>query len=629
MWDIAFVLGSKLEQETSKRLSKYLIYDEITIVDAGKIAIDLVKKGVKSIVTTGGTIDEIRKHVDIPIVSANHTYFDLLETLFRLEKVRGIKKKRVALLLHVSNDACIERIGPFISNQVRIFKYKNQNDIGSIVETILAIDAYDIIVGGPTTISYAQRYGMDSMQLLLGEESIFMALGKARLIIDAMRKERRQSQLVQAVIDLSSDGIMAVDTSGHVLICNPLAARIFHRETEQIIDKNVEQVTMDLSWEEVYQRGMVHHDIVREYHGKKFFVTRRPIIDHGKIIGAVGSLQAVARIEKLEHKFRNYQTMGLTAKYHFCDIIGGSDVIKKTIEQAKAYAGTNSTILIEGETGTGKEMFAQSIHNHSNRKNGPFVAINCAALPETLLESELMGYEEGAFTGARRGGKAGLFELAHQGTIFLDEVNQIPVAIQARVLRVIQEKVVMRLGGNRVIPVDVHIIAATNEHLLEAIAADKFRDDLYYRLNVLNLKLPPLRQRVTDVELLLGYFLDKYTGNSNQPAAMVSETLSELRRYHWPGNIRELANFVERYVVLNAKHQGNERETIRSFIAGNQLAVQAEIPEKHLCIAVDTLKNMERKIAAAIVQRCNGSKQEAALVLGISRTTLWSKLKST
>lgn len=627
MWDIAFVLGSKLEQETSRRLSKYLIYDEVTIDDAGKIAVDLVKKGVKSIVTTGGTIDEIKKRVSIPIVSANHTYFDLLETLFRLENVLGFKKKRVALLLHISNDACIRRIGPFICNQVRIFKYKNQNDIGSIIETILAVDAYDIIVGGPTTISYAQCYGIKSMPLLLAEETIFMALEKSRLIVEAMKKERGQNQLVQAVIDLSNDGIMAVNTSGNVLICNPPAARIFHRKTEQIIDENVEQVTMDLSWEDVYQKGRIHHDIVREYHGKKFFVTRRPIVDHGKIIGAVGSLQAVARIEKLEHKFRHYQTMGLTAKYHFCDIIGDSGVMKKTIEQAKAYAGVDSTILIEGETGTGKELFAQGIHNHSERKNGPFVAINCAALPETLLESELMGYEEGAFTGARRGGKAGLFELAHQGTIFLDEVNQIPVAIQARVLRVIQEKVVMRLGGNRVIPVDVHIIAATNENLLAAIAAGKFRDDLYYRLNVLNLKLPPLRQRSTDIKLLLGYFLEKYTGNSDQPVVMMPDIMDELRRYHWPGNIRELANFVERYVVLNAKHQGNEWEIIRSFIAGNNLAAQEKIAEKHLCIEVDTLKNMERKIAAAIVQKCNGSKQEAALVLGISRTTLWNKLK--
>lgn len=237
------------------------------------------------------------------------------------------------------------------------------------------------------------------------------------------------------------------------------------------------------------------------------------------------------------------------------------------IEKAAKIAKTNSAILIIGESGTGKELLAQSIHNASNRKNAPFIAINCAALSETLLESELFGYEEGAFTGARKGGKKGLFEMADRGTIFLDEIGDAPLSIQTKLLRVLQEKEIMRISGEKVIPVDVRVIAATNKDLLDLIEKSSFRKDLYYRLNVLPLSVPPLRERKDDIVILLKLFLKKYAVRENiRMPKPDNDIINILKKYPWPGNIRELENLAE-YVTIISSASENLKEDIIKFIS--------------------------------------------------------------
>lgn len=247
--------------------------------------------------------------------------------------------------------------------------------------------------------------------------------------------------------------------------------------------------------------------------------------------------------EKLEKKYLR----GHIAKHYFDDIIHESEVVKRTIDIAKSYSDVDSNILIIGETGTGKEMYSQSIHNHSSRKNKPFVAINCAALPESLLESELFGYAEGAFTGAMKGGKQGIFELAHQGTLFLDEIGEISPSLQSRLLRVLQEREVMRIGDDKVIPVDVRIIAATNKNLLEMVKNNEFREDLYYRLSVLDLHLPSLREYKDDIPLLVHHFVRSFT--KNEPVQITDEAMERLKQEQWEGNIRQLQNFCELMLV--------------------------------------------------------------------------------
>jgi transcriptional regulator with PAS, ATPase and Fis domain len=279
---------------------------------------------------------------------------------------------------------------------------------------------------------------------------------------------------------------------------------------------------------------------------------RVPIKIEEQVIGAVATFQDITKIQELEGQIRKkIHHKGLIAKYFFSDIIGKSQSIRETLYDAEKFSKVDSNILIIGETGTGKELVAQSIHNSSNRSIGPFVAVNCAALPPSLLESELFGYVEGAFTGAAKGGKAGLFELAHKGTIFLDEVSEISLDLQGRMLRVLQEREIMRLGDDRIIPVDVRIISATNRNLRKMVAEGKFRQDLLYRLDVLKINVPCLRDRKEDILPLIEYFLNRYNEKFRKNIHCITPDAQNLLiEYEWPGNIRELKNIVERLAVL-------------------------------------------------------------------------------
>ncbi len=627
MYSIAIIMGGKIKQVARAILNGYPVYEEVKTSDTGNLAKDLASQGIQAVITTGGTIAEIGRHVEIPVVTADLTYFDLLETLKEMETALAVTHKRIAMILHTSLSVSINRLQPFICNEVSLFQYQDIEQIEEMVSR-LAAEKYDVLVGGPTAKHHAKQYGMQSFLLRYGEETMDTAVKKAVSVLEITRKDREEHQKLQAVLDISPDGILATDQYGNITLCNPNALRILQTTEVDVIGRKVYQLMEDPSWEEVYKQGIVHTDLIREYHNKKFFVTRQPIIVNGRVIGSVGTFQEADKIEKLEHQYRTIRTKGLVARYRFSDIIAKSLCMKSVSEQAKAYASVDSTVLIEGETGTGKEIFAQSMHNQSRRNGGPFVAINCAALPETLLESELMGYEEGAFTGAKRGGKAGLFELAHKGTIFFDEINQIPLQLQARVLRVIQERMVLRLGGEKVIPVDVRIIAASNENLANKVQRGEFRDDLYYRLNVLTLKLPPLRERKEDIPLLLGHYLRHFSALYGVVPPLSPVVMQKLTAYAWRGNIRELTNFIERYVVLNSKMKISEMTFVSDFLGkGDIQACPDMLGPDMLTVRLGTFKEIERQILRQVVERCGGNQFQASVMLGISRTTIWNRLK--
>ena len=268
-------------------------------------------------------------------------------------------------------------------------------------------------------------------------------------------------------------------------------------------------------------------------------------------MGAFAVLQRFKEEEQKQHELRRQLlNKGHKAKYTFDDILGESGAIKKIKEIAKKMAKTNSAVLITGESGTGKELFAHAIHNYSDRKDYPFVAVNCAAIPENLLESELFGYEEGAFTGAKRGGKIGLFEFAHMGTLFLDEIEGMSPALQIKLLRVIQEKEIMKIGGDKVINIDVRIIAATNEELRKLVKENKFRKDLYYRINTLPIMIPPLREREDDVYLLL----ERFKTEIGADFKFTPKAKEAFKMYNWEGNIRELKNYVEFFNFMGEEY---------------------------------------------------------------------------
>ncbi|MCF6465144.1 sigma-54 interaction domain-containing protein [Clostridium sp. Cult2] len=359
----------------------------------------------------------------------------------------------------------------------------------------------------------------------------------------------RESQL-DILLQTIEAGVIGINPEGSIFLYNDDAKRILGLKEEEVINKNGIELFTHIPFNRALNDLESIEEKLIEMNGDYVVVSVNPLIHSGKLYGAVAIIRKYSDTEKKQHILRKQLIgKGHKAKYKFDDIIGKSSAIIKCKDIAKRMAKSNSSIMITGETGTGKELFAQAIHNGSPRKNYQFVAVNCGALPESLLESELFGYEEGAFTGARKGGKPGLFELAHNGTLFLDEIAEIPMNLQVKLLRVLQEREVARIGGDRIINVDIRIIAATNKDLKKMVEKGEFRKDLYYRLNVLPLKIPPLRSRKEDILFFIGKVKKEFSSDFE-----FTEKAKELLLSHdWDGNVRELRNYVEYFVNLGSK----------------------------------------------------------------------------
>lgn len=356
-------------------------------------------------------------------------------------------------------------------------------------------------------------------------------------------------------------------------------------------------------------------------------VSFTPVIANEKISGIVILMTDITQVQKLEGQIRRkLSEKGLRAKYTFEDIIHESKIMDDTIETARRYALSESNVILVGETGTGKELFAQSIHNGSNRKNGPFVAINCAALPENLLESELFGYVEGAFTGTVKGGKMGLFEQAHGGTLFLDEIGEISLSIQTKLLRVLQEREIRRIGDNKVISVDVRIVSATNKSIHMLAKQGLFRRDLAYRLDVLRIFLPPLRQRGQDIPLLFLRLLQQLGKEQNRPVPRIEPADWKILEEHsFLGNVRELQNVAERVWALSSGGRITQEELIAAMEPPD-LEMDMDIGKERERTDEESLPN-ERAMIQQALALCRGNQTKAAKMLGIDRSTLWRKMK--
>jgi transcriptional regulator with PAS, ATPase and Fis domain len=337
---------------------------------------------------------------------------------------------------------------------------------------------------------------------------------------------------------------------------------------------------------------------------------------------------------KAENKIRRALSKGLVAKYVIGDLVHESQQMEDIIHMAKQFAYTDSTVLIAGETGTGKEVLAQSIHNLSRRRKEPFVSVNCAALPEQLLESELFGYEEGAFTGSKKGGKPGLFEIAHMGTLFLDEIDTTPENVQIRLLRILQEREVMRVGGDRKIPVDVRIIAAASKDLSLSVQQDRLREDLFFRLNVLRIRIPPLRERREDIPVLLNHFIGYISKKHRMaPIELPHGYAKNLVAYDWPGNVRQLRNFSERLVLnCNLRCGRDMLDELYEELVQYPLRKQVDFETTDSASSLDHLRQKkienEGHIILKALETAKFCRSKAAEDLGISRTTLWRKMKA-
>lgn len=573
--------------------------------------------GAEVIISRSGTALLIARELDVPVVEIRVTILDILRALSKVQYKAGI----VGIVGFRNAIYAGENLGKLFGMPLRVISLDNPGEVRRKIVTA-AKEGVTLIIGDFIAVRLAAEIGLEGILIQSGKETISQAISDARLVMRTRRKEQERAELLRSIINNSKDGIVSIDAQDCITIFNPMAEEIFQTKATSIIGHPVTEVIPDAHLPQIGQEDVPEQGGIRHVGGKVIVTKRIPIMLGKEMVGAVVNLQDVTQMHRLEQAVRQkICAKGLVAKMSIDDIIGVSPAILLAKERTRQYGATGSTVLITGESGTGKEMFAQSVHNVSKRKNGSFVSVNCAALPENLLESELFGYEEGAFTGARKGGKAGLFELAHNGTLFLDEIGEMNLALQSKLLRVLQEREVMRLGGESLIPVDVRIISATNRNLNELIAHRQFRQDLYYRLDILHLHVPPLRERIPDIALLAEYFVDKFSRLHGKYAKITGGAVRILERYHWPGNVRELVNILER-AVLMATRDTIEESCIREVLLCNGDMTQSELE----MLAADNLASLEHQTISRILAEEGFNYTKTAARLGINRTTLWRKL---
>ncbi|QNU25258.1 sigma 54-interacting transcriptional regulator [Geobacillus zalihae] len=462
-----------------------------------------------------------------------------------------------------------------------------------------------------------------------------------------LEETHRLAETMKTVLDAAYEGVVVVDEGGVVREINRAYCQFLGIRREEAIGKHVTEVIENTRLHICVQSGIPERGYIQKIYGQPMVVHRIPIWRDGKVIGAIGMLifQGVSEVYEI---FRRLQELSREASRKESKedeeskrkaaapaavgverIIGRHPSIAAVKQMIRRAARVPSTVLITGESGTGKEVVARAIHEAGPHADGPFVSVNCAAIPESLLEAELFGYEDGAFTGAKKGGKPGKFQLAHGGTLFLDEIGDMPLAMQAKILRVLEEKKVEKVGGLYETKVDVRIIAATNKPLEEMVRNGTFREDLFYRLNIIRIHLPPLRERKTDIPALLAYHMDRMCRQFGVALkSFTKEAMEVLVHYSWPGNVRELVNVVE-WLISMVEGEKVEREHLPSYLSTVQPAASS-LPNGGVKMA-DRWKEMvyqsERERIAAALVAAGGNKAEAARRLGIHRSTLYEKLK--
>ena len=571
------------------------------------------------IVARGITYNKIRdlypqKHI-------TQLVFDGLDVLEALRRCRetyhpahlglGLDRDQLQDLVPAMEEVC--------GAKIRIYDVQDEETAIRTAETCQA-DGMDALVSGGTVYNFCQERGVPCTYVHLRMETLRRTLSEAMKAAHSINTERTKSNIIRMILDNSEDAVMAVDESGRVLEANNQAYRLYHLAfLKEWKGQSVEKINDALTF--IGSRKSPCRDGDEELvtlDGQRYMVKYRLISGETSAIGTLITTSAASKILQEERQIRRgLVRRGLAAKYSFRDIIAVSDSMRSRVEIAKQFSqANNSNVLITGETGTGKELFAHSIHAASGRNSQPFVAVNCATLPGNLLESELFGYEPGAFSGASREGKVGLFEQAHRGTIFLDEIGEIPVSLQAKLLRVLQEKEIRRVGSTTVIPVDVRVIAATNLDLQQQIAKGRFRSDLLYRLNALEIHIPPLRERPADILPLLEHQMCILSAELGKAApALTADAREVLCRYDWPGNVRELRNVCERLVVLS-----NGRPVDAAYL--RELHMFQERPAAAPAGTVLSAPGGTTLVLPPTIR-----KKDLAKELGVSRTTLWRMTK--
>lgn len=559
----------------------------------------------------------------LPVLTIEYNNIDIV---FALNKALSLCPGSAALGHYKKENPRIGDIRRLTNQPFANFIFGDNDNTNKNILNNLKQQGINAIVGGGYICNLAQEVGLSIFPLEINSETLHKTIASALTIADTRRYARQSMRHINIILECQEEAIIAVNRENKITFFNKSAERLFSAEQSAVTDKNADAVFPDSCFETVLKNKEAIKNFLHTVRGIRIMGDYRPVFDNDTFIGTVGTFSAISEIQKKEQIIRkDNEPKSAGPSYSFDDFKENGPLFRPLTDKARCFALTGETVLITGESGTGKEVMAASIHNASQRKTKAFLAVNCAAIPPTLMESELFGYEPGTFTGGKKNGSAGMFEAAHKGTIFLDEIGEMPVELQAKLLRVIQEKKVRRIGSSKEIPVDVRIIAATNKNLEQEVRAGAFRADLYYRLNILHIHMPPLRMYSDCAEDIAEKMLKRLMPTpSLDDCKTLRSLLKNLKKHTWPGNMRELENTVRRYAALKPYLSGP--------ISLDDIFIQPEkygspAPENQESGNTADAQNLERQIIMETFSRLKGNKTQTARELGISRSTLWRKLK--
>ncbi len=628
--------GSEFFQRYIREIRETRLFESVEIIglfidynniDCPKVAKHLEKVNAQVVVLGPTHYQQLKPYLNIPCYVIRPSIVDFLSLNKQIKN-----HTKTCTVLPYPDDIDFSALESGLNIKVNKAWYHDVNDIENTVKLLKERGFYTVI-GNNRVCSVAHNYGMQSLYYYR-RDGMIEAIRNAIQMAENSQREEQYINEVKSILSGTINGIISTSYDGTISYANKSALSILKTVQDKLYGRSINDLLPRDIVDRVLTDGRQENNIALWFNNVNIMGNLIPLKIGDVIRGVCLNFENTSKILEFEAIIRQeIKRKSFATRYSFEDIIGTSGAIRETVDRAKRFAQTDSTILITAETGTGKEVFAQSIHNLSRRRQYPFVAINCSSIPDTLIESELFGYETGSFTGAISKGKQGLIELAHRGTIFLDDIDSISPNFQSKILRVIQEREIIKIGGDKTIPIDIRFIVATNRNLKAMVEAGLFRNDLYYRLNVLRLSIPPLKQRQEDLPELYKFYLSQF----DQTLYMdIEKSFHDIFKpafeYHYPGNIRELISITERFVTLA------DRSRLGDFPYLQQLLIEcldnpkstAGCEQIGVIVGDDygkDIKTAEREVLRYYLSKHGGNMVELAKSLGIGRTTLYSKLK--
>jgi transcriptional regulator with PAS, ATPase and Fis domain len=632
----------ELSEKAERLISRYQDKVNISILntslrDISDVIPVLEKKKPDVIVSRGGMTWALKKSMTMPVVDIPTSGYDIIDTLspyLRSNKTIGVVGFKSVI------DGC-KKIADMLGIDVKEFTIteidvRTINSVKADFRRYVYSNSLDVVISDTIFPVYFGESVYQFLPFNTGVDSVERALDEAVQLCDLLLRERVEQRQLNLILNSVDKTVVTINPQGQILYCNEQSQRAYNLRKSAVLTQSFPNLEID--WERLKSGEAVENELLASASGE-LVVNQYPIVEDDELNRVLVTLQTASSLKGTEQKIRlkEAERKGLYAKYTFDDFVTRDAEMKTRLLLAQTYAATQATILVLGENGTGKEIVAQSIHNASPRRNGPFVAVNCGAIPAPILESELFGYVDGAFSGASRKGKAGLFELAHNGTLFLDEISELDKYLQTKLLRVLQERQLMRLGSDHIMPIDIRVIAATNKDIPTLIESGEFREDLYYRLNVLKVTMLPLRDRPEDVRTIGEVRLAELRRQYNMPPLELSDELWDfLNRYNWPGNVRQLNNIMER-LALSFKEGMITPQDAALFIEDLAMretadaAHEADSHDEHQCTVADcascqlldgSFKEIRNRIVKAVVVKQKNNKSSAARQLNVDRNSL-------